>query len=882
MFLSKNLKSNIDLLESFEKQLNEVSNDGLKEIAKRTEEVTEENKKYRKSIQNLEKEKQDILKVDKEINAQQKESEKLIKQRAKLEQQLANVVSGQTDDLQKLKLEISEANKQSKLRAKESLGLIDAYQKESMRLNDLRKQYKALAAEEKDTTEEAQKLEKEITQLDAKLKKIDKTVGQNFRSVGDYENATKDLRQEFGRVSNSIGNLEQGFGDLNGKLDVIKITSAADAFASLATALKSTEEGSEATERNLSKAETVVDTFTGKVGKLLTGFGADVITAFDPKRQEEFTKALADNQAAGLGFFDAYNKALDDVNSTTKEAINDFEGLGDQIDENIKKTDEITSKTIPFRKALLELNTEIAKQEQALEKLEVQRDAETRTLEEREELARQAIETEQNLSRLLVSRAQQEQEIAKLQLELAEQTGVGVLAARQEFAEKNIALIEAVGQAQTRGLQNEQELQTLLDDIIEQQLDIIIDGVDNIKAVNERRLADDRTTLAERRKILEETERLQAEAIEKEIALIQQSAKERIDIDKILALNSAEAIDRERERVGLSERLFNRLREITIEQRNALQDLQEAQQDLDDLEFDETRQQERIKFQEQEIELLKDKLKTTEEIVEETEKLNKEQTQAQIDLIDAELENLEKGSTRYLELIEERNSLEIDLLKQKVEDEKQIKDQAAIDDAEREQRALARQNAVLRGFEQVAQDRIDSIIAQSAATAFLNALQQGKSPEEAAADASNAAITAAIVKTFTNGFREGGYTGDVGVNDVAGVVHGKEHVNTAEQTARYNMRGWSASDFDRAVENDYFSQFANVDREFNQSVNYIQPQVVNQAPQLSEEKIGKEVARNMPDFNASWNKLGHLVMETRQDKRLKRTIHKSMDKPVIG
>jgi len=33
------------------------------------------------------------------------------------------------------------------------------------------------------------------------------------------------------------------------------------------------------------------------------------------------------------------------------------------------------------------------------------------------------------------------------------------------------------------------------------------------------------------------------------------------------------------------------------------------------------------------------------------------------------------------------------------------------------------------------------------------------------------------------GFRKGGYTGDVGVDDVAGVVHGKEWVFTAEQTA---------------------------------------------------------------------------------------------------
>jgi hypothetical protein len=37
---------------------------------------------------------------------------------------------------------------------------------------------------------------------------------------------------------------------------------------------------------------------------------------------------------------------------------------------------------------------------------------------------------------------------------------------------------------------------------------------------------------------------------------------------------------------------------------------------------------------------------------------------------------------------------------------------------------------------------------------------------------------------LTKGFKTGGYTGDVGTNDVAGVVHGKEYVFDAASTAR--------------------------------------------------------------------------------------------------
>lgn len=36
-----------------------------------------------------------------------------------------------------------------------------------------------------------------------------------------------------------------------------------------------------------------------------------------------------------------------------------------------------------------------------------------------------------------------------------------------------------------------------------------------------------------------------------------------------------------------------------------------------------------------------------------------------------------------------------------------------------------------------------------------------------------------------SGFKDGGYTGNMGINDVAGVVHGKEYVMTAQRTAQY-------------------------------------------------------------------------------------------------
>ncbi|QIW90755.1 UNVERIFIED_ORG: hypothetical protein GCAPEGMB_00436 [Vibrio phage V07] len=61
-------------------------------------------------------------------------------------------------------------------------------------------------------------------------------------------------------------------------------------------------------------------------------------------------------------------------------------------------------------------------------------------------------------------------------------------------------------------------------------------------------------------------------------------------------------------------------------------------------------------------------------------------------------------------------------------------------------------------------------------------------PANLGAIASTVAATAGIVNTISStqmkGFRKGGYTGNSGVNDVAGVVHGREFVFDAESTSR--------------------------------------------------------------------------------------------------
>jgi len=60
-----------------------------------------------------------------------------------------------------------------------------------------------------------------------------------------------------------------------------------------------------------------------------------------------------------------------------------------------------------------------------------------------------------------------------------------------------------------------------------------------------------------------------------------------------------------------------------------------------------------------------------------------------------------------------------------------------------------------------------------------------------------------LLKALSEGFEEGGWTGDYGTKQVAGVVHGQEYVVTSEDAKRYGLTGRAGGDFGEAM-SDYF------------------------------------------------------------------------------
>lgn len=107
-------------------------------------------------------------------------------------------------------LQEEEKAQQQKLRTEklsnaESKKSLTLYQEQSKLLRDLKNEYKNVALAQGQTSKAAQDLLAKITPLDAKLKQLDKTTGDNFRNVGNYSEALKGFGSSVNNILGAAG-----------------------------------------------------------------------------------------------------------------------------------------------------------------------------------------------------------------------------------------------------------------------------------------------------------------------------------------------------------------------------------------------------------------------------------------------------------------------------------------------------------------------------------------------------------------------------------------------------------------------------------------------------------------------------------------------------
>lgn len=113
-------------------------------------------------------------------------------------------------------------------------------------------------------------------------------------------------------------------------------------------------------------------------------------------------------------------------------------------------------------------------------------------------------------------------------------------------------------------------------------------------------------------------------------------------------------------------------------------------------------------------------------------------------------------------------------------------------------------------------------------------------PAVAIATAETGALQA-LVSAATPGFREGGYTGNMGVSDVAGVVHGKEFVFDADATARIGVQNLEAMRRGQQA-----PAAANGDTYYNATVNArFAPGMTNQEVRRASSAVSRDVSNQL-------------------------------------
>jgi hypothetical protein len=168
---------------------------GLKtELAANTQASTAQLKQFSAASEQANKLMQQAVQIEK-LKAQADQ------QKIKAEQEIVKLQKMQAQETARL---AKEQEKAAKLASNEA----SAYSKLSAELNKARKAYKDLAVQNQENSTEGKELLDTVTRLDAQLKKVDATVGQHQRNVGNYGEATKSLKLQLRELTQALQNMD--------------------------------------------------------------------------------------------------------------------------------------------------------------------------------------------------------------------------------------------------------------------------------------------------------------------------------------------------------------------------------------------------------------------------------------------------------------------------------------------------------------------------------------------------------------------------------------------------------------------------------------------------------------------------------------------------
>ena len=479
-------------------------------------------------------------------------------------------------------------------------------------LAKLRAEWKALPKEITNAVKAQEGFNAKVKELEGEIEELAKVTG---KAGDDYEDTFLD---KIAGTEGVLGDVGSGVKGLGNSFKALLANPVVAFFALLAAALTAIVGAFTKTERGanlLAKGSAVLSGIMSElVGVVDAGVTSLLAFAEDPLQGiQDLGQALLDNvlnrfsgliTLAGLAGQAVAKLATGDLEGLKKvageagQALTQITtGLDPQQQADFAKSVAETTKEISLnidawaklgaaRRAIIVQNLELQKslepiltQEALLQKIS---DDNTKSFKEREAAAEASRKATEARGAIEAKIARNNLSIINQELALRQANGEQV----DDLLQQQLGGIQAVAGAERELTltiaENEKTRAELKQDRLERDLDILLDGFDNQKTINERIIANEKETIDKRQALLAETAQLGTESFDKQIETIQKFTGIALDSNALVTQSDAIRLNEQIRSLGLSEIIEGRLLEVIRDRKTELNDLKEAQEDLND------------------------------------------------------------------------------------------------------------------------------------------------------------------------------------------------------------------------------------------------------------------------------------------------------------
>jgi hypothetical protein len=499
---------------------------------------------------------EELTAANERLRKEQKKVDSSTKEGLDERKRLGKVIEANNQDLKTEKQERTRLNKVIKTNSNS----LAALRLENAKLN---KQRANLDTSTKKGQQAFEELTKEIKKNKDAINGAEQAAGNFTGSVGNYKDS---IKEALGSTNLFSGGLDKAAPGLSGVAGGIGgMTKAALKFiatpigAIIALIVIAVKALAAAFSRNEGLMDTFSEAFAGisnvmeeVIGRIqrLIEIGGRLF-----KGQITLNEAIKEGSTAFDGMSESMKKAYDEGVKLKQLQV----GLEEQ---NIKNTTTLAA-----------LNAEAEKQSAIA-------DDNTRSFKEREEANKKATETARKSAEVQAQFARQELEEVNARIAQAQRQKRSTRELQLEQAEAIAKQIEAESNLTRVIFDNEKVRRELKQDRLEKDLDILIDGFDNQKTINEQLINDETLTFERRQEILAETQRLADESLAKQFETMEQFTGFKLDQDALLMESDAVVLNQKIRDLELSEIMEGRLLEIIRDRKTAVQDFSQTELDL--------------------------------------------------------------------------------------------------------------------------------------------------------------------------------------------------------------------------------------------------------------------------------------------------------------